>query len=324
MTFKLRLRARNWLFILVGLALTGTEVYGSVEYLMGRHGGHWSYIVFLGATVTAASALIPLLVEKCLADGRYLAALACALMTIPALSTIFLAAVERTGGARDTVVTSQRQAAVKIAAAERAEAAAQRRSDADDAAVRAACAPGRWQGCIAAEERAKQSRLELSNMRQKRVDAGDLPLDPQARRISAMTGLSEATIQLWEPLILPITGSLLGIMFLSVGGKIENNPAPVPPPAEQPPVLEPTAGPAKQTLGSVPRFILQCMPAEAGSKAEIEEIYGRYVEWCRRGDMATASKQAFAAEFVAACRKTGIGLKSAGRKVYCLDRRLSA
>jgi hypothetical protein len=313
----MRLKARGWLFIAVGVALTGVEVYGCVEYLMGRHGGQWSYIVALGAMVTASAALIPLLVEKCWADRNHGLALICALAAIPALTTIFLAAVERTGGARDTVVSAQRQSAVKIAAAERAERAAEKRVEAEEANARASCT---WKNvvCANAEERAKAARTDLAEVRRKRVEAGDLPLDPQARRISAMTGLSEATIQLWEPLILPITGSLLGILFLAVGGKIENAPEP------ETPETKPAPQPRALPQGSIPRFILQRMPVEAGGKAEIEEIYATYVAWCSANGFSPAVKGDFATDFVAACKKAGIGLKSAGKKVYCLDRRLSA
>lgn len=323
----MKLRARGWLFIAVGIALTGTEVYGCVEYLMGRHGGQWSYIVALGAMVTASAALIPLLVEKCLAERNYLLALICCAAAFPALTTIFLAAVERTGGARDGVVAEQRQAAVKIAAAQRAEAYAQKKADADEDASRKACSTGRGRACETMEDRARVSARALEDARKAVVKAGDLPLDPQARRISAMTGISEADIQLWEPLILPLTGSLLGILFLAVGGKLENEPEPekqeaagdaTPPPAESP-TPPPTKAP-----GSIPRFILQRMPVEAGGKAEIEEIYATYVAWCEGNGLAPAAKGAFAGDFVAACKKAGIGLKSAGKKVYCLDRRLSA
>ena len=47
--------------------------------------------------------------------------------------------------------------------------------------------------------------------------AGVVQSDPQARRLAAILPVSEEAIQLYQPLILPISISVLGLLLIAVG-----------------------------------------------------------------------------------------------------------
>jgi len=85
--------------IAAGVTLTGIEVYGSVSYLLSQL--QPSYLVLGGAVVTAVTAILLPLAQRAARDRRFLLAACLLAAMVPALSLIFTAAVERTGGARD-------------------------------------------------------------------------------------------------------------------------------------------------------------------------------------------------------------------------------
>ena len=92
----------------LGVVLTGIEVLGSVTFLLDQ--AQPSYLVLGGAVVTACAAILLPLAERCVRDKRYLLATLLIVALVPALSLIFCAAVERTGGVKDQA-TRDRQSA---------------------------------------------------------------------------------------------------------------------------------------------------------------------------------------------------------------------
>jgi hypothetical protein len=71
--------------------------------------------------------------------------------------------------------------------------------------------------CTGLEERAENSRRRLEAARTELAQAGVVPSDPQARRLTAILPVSEEAIQLYQPLILPISISVLGLLLIAVG-----------------------------------------------------------------------------------------------------------
>jgi hypothetical protein len=67
------------------------------------------------------------------------------------------------------------------------------------------------------EARADISRQRLEAARTELAQAGVVPSDPQARRLAAILPVSEEPIQLYQPLILPIAISVLGLLLIAVG-----------------------------------------------------------------------------------------------------------
>ena len=213
----------KWAFAAIagGIALTAIEVVGAVSYLAGQASP--SYLIAGGALVTVVAAALPLLAARCWRDRRYLLASLLWLALVPALSLIFSAAVERTGGARDEANRDRQAIAQRIELARSAQQDAKAVVDADEAKAAAECsraAKGSPRGplCKAAEERADNSRRRLEAARDAVAQAGVVPTDPQARRLAAiLPGMTEEAIALYQPLVLPVAISVLGLLLISVG-----------------------------------------------------------------------------------------------------------
>jgi hypothetical protein len=68
------------------------------------------------------------------------------------------------------------------------------------------------------EARAEASRQRLQTARADVAKAGVAPTDPQARRLAAvLPGVSEEAVQLYQPLVLPVAISVLGILMIAAG-----------------------------------------------------------------------------------------------------------
>ena len=67
------------------------------------------------------------------------------------------------------------------------------------------------------EARADQSRQRLETARTELANAGVVQSDPQARRLAAILPVSEEAIALYQPIILPISISVLGLLLIAVG-----------------------------------------------------------------------------------------------------------
>jgi hypothetical protein len=214
---KRRFRYSKWALaaIVGGVALTAIEVVGAVGYLLNQD--QPSYLIAGGAVVTVVAAGLLPLAERCWRKGRYVMSVLLVSALVPALSLIFSAAVERTGGARDEANRSRqaiaRQIELKRSAVDEAKAVAAE----DEAAAKAECATGSGPRCKGLEARADTSRKRLETARTKLAQAGVVPSDPQARRLAAIPPVTEEAIQLYQPIILPVTISVLGLLLIAVG-----------------------------------------------------------------------------------------------------------
>lgn len=326
----LRIQPRSWICLCAGLFITGVEIYGCVEYLLGQP-GHGLYIVILGGAVTGAAALIPMAIEMSLRDRRWILAIASAIVFVPASATIFLAAVERTGSARDVVVAAQGDAGVKLSAALRAEADAKREADDSETEARRGCASGRGDKCKGLETRADNARQRLSRARLDVVAAGSPPLDPQARRVAAMLNVTEQQVQLYGPIILPVTGSLLGALFLAVGCRMHREVI-IPkllvhkadPPKRAAEEITPIQLPPSPSIGNVARFMVECMPAATGQRVEIADAYVAYKTWCNDERYAYLPPVEFRVDFLAVCKRAKMATKREAGKLYCEGRMIAA
>jgi hypothetical protein len=214
--------------IVGGVALTGIEVYGAVGYLVSQ--GQPNYLVAGGAVVTIAAAALPVLAGRCWRSRRYiLAALLWAAM-VPALSVIVCAAVERTGSANDNAERGRQAVAQKLALAREAEKEAKAVAAEDEAAAKAECASGRKAKCLGLEARADLSRQRLEAARGGVAQAGIAPRDPMASRLAAVLPVNEEAVRIYQPLILPLVISALGLLLIAAGAHGEVVDAEVPEP----------------------------------------------------------------------------------------------
>lgn len=201
--------------IVGGAVLTAIETYGAVSYLVSQ--GQPNYLVAGGAVVTVVAAILPLLAARSWGQGRYVLAILTWMAMVPALSVIIVAAVERTGSANDHANRDRQAIAQSIALARSAENEARAVADADEAAAAAECASGRKAKCLGLEARADKSRERLQAARDAVAKAGVIPTDPMARRLAAVLPVSEAAIQLYQPLVLPLSISALGLLLIASG-----------------------------------------------------------------------------------------------------------
>lgn len=201
--------------IACGVTLTAIEIVGAVGYLVSQD--QPSYLVAGGAVVTAVAATLPILAGRCWRDRRYLLAILLWMALVPAMSVIFTAAVERTGGARDAANKDRQAIAQRIELTRTAEKEAKAVADADEAAAKAECASGRKAKCLGLEARADISRQRLEAARDAVAKAGVVPTDPQARRLAAVLPVTEEAVMLYQPLVLPVAISALGLLMIAAG-----------------------------------------------------------------------------------------------------------
>ncbi len=198
-----------------GVALTAIEVYGAVGYLVSQ--AQPNYLVAGGALVTLVAAILPILAGRCWSNGRYPLALLLWMAMAPALSVIVCAAVERTGSANDGAERGRQAIAQKLELARATEKEAKADVIADEAAAKAECASGRKTKCLGLEARAEESRKRLEAARGTVAQAGVVPKDPMASRIAAVLPVPEEAVRVYQPLVLPLTISALGLLLITSG-----------------------------------------------------------------------------------------------------------
>jgi hypothetical protein len=211
-----------------GIALTAIEVYGAVSYLVSQ--AVPNYLVAGGTVVTLVAAVLPVLAGRCWGHGRYLLAILLWLAMAPALSVIVTAAVERTGSANDGAERGRLAIAQKLALAREAEKDAKVDAAADEAAAKAECAKApkgadpRGPACKSLEARAEASRKRLEAARDAVANSAVVPKDPMASRIAAVLPVNEEAVRIYQPLVLPLSISALGLLLISAGA---HSPKPV-------------------------------------------------------------------------------------------------
>ena len=208
-----------------GAVLTGIEVIGAVGYLVSQN--QPSYLVLGGAVVTVLSAALLPLAESCWRRRRYFQAALLMAALAPALSIIVFAAVERTGGARDEADRGRQALALKAELARKSEkeaaVTAQRateKAETECSRSKNPKADPRGPLCTAAEERADKAAKALKSARGELAQAGVVPKDPTASRFAAVFPVTEEAVALYQPLVLPLTISALGLLLIAVGAPL--------------------------------------------------------------------------------------------------------
>jgi len=209
----------------LGVVLTGIEVLGSVTFLLDQ--AQPSYLVLGGAVVTACAAILLPLAERCVRDKRYVLAAFLIAALVPALLLIFCAAVERTGGAKDQATRDRQSVAAVISSREIAVTKAEAEVADKDLVVTNECTKAPkgvdpdGPRCRAAKKLVAESRERLDAARDKLEKSGVAPKsDPMAKRLAAVIpGLTEEAVLLYQPLTLPLTISMLGILLIAAGAR---------------------------------------------------------------------------------------------------------
>jgi hypothetical protein len=198
-----------------GVILTAIEVYGAVGYLVSQN--QPNYLVAGGAMTTVIAAILPVLAARSWSHRRYVLAIMLWMAMVPALSVIVCAAVERTGSVSDHANRDRQAIANRIVLARSAESEAKAVAAADEVAAAAECASGRKARCLGLEARADQSRQRLEAARTAVAQAGVAPKDPMASRIAAVLPVNEEAVRIYQPLVLPLSISALGLLLIASG-----------------------------------------------------------------------------------------------------------
>ncbi|MBS0252413.1 MAG: hypothetical protein JSR78_15250 [Proteobacteria bacterium] len=286
-----------------GLCLVGIETYGSVMYLLSRDGG-FSYLVLAGAACTMLSGFLPWIGEKAWKDAQRLAGFFAFCILPLALSTIALAAIERSGSAMDAAnmpVTAQSR---RVQLADDAIADAKVALDKASAAASAECSTGRGPHCESLESREAQAQAKLDDARAKAGNVGANKTNALTSRLVAMLPLSEDQVTLYEPLVLPLTLSLLSVLCTAIGLGHPNqrnlgltSPRVVAARAE---MLPPTK------LGGVAPFMSERLSRAEGKRLAADDLFEAYQGWCASKGMAALNTTEFHERLKLICEITGI------------------
>lgn len=188
---------------LAALPLIAAETALNAEHL--AHAGGWlSTLVAgaIGATIAAAAALP--IAERAVAQGCWLKAAGLAIFFAAMLAFSFSTSVGRVGSQADGDLAAAQSHNGKLMLAREAYQAATATQEAE-------CGSGRGPRCRAAETALTAAREALQAAPAAKAE------NAMAKRLAAASGLSEATVALYQPLIFPLALQLGGFVFLAYG-----------------------------------------------------------------------------------------------------------
>jgi hypothetical protein len=320
--------------ILFGLACVATEVYGTYEYLWEKF-GRWNYLVVGGLIVTSMAAILPMAAESARQNRQWVLAAFCWLAVPLTLTLVFTAAIQRTGQVVDTDEATRQQLvkSIKTAEAEIAESLAQ--LPIDKATVLRTCEV--WgPKCTRAKDDQAATERKLTEARAVLKKQGVTVDDSLAKRIEAyIPWITKEQVQLYHPMLLPLTLAILGALALAAGcagyRKVENVPEePFPKPA-----TELTAAPAidKPAKPSRPQLVVnndnrlfetleRLLTPAPGKRINVRDVYKAYLTQCRtEGEQPSTPAQFPLKKF---CDAAGLKTRSVKGQRYLLDVQLAS
>jgi hypothetical protein len=156
--------------------------------------------------------------EAAWSEGQRMRAVAFAALAALASFICLLAVLDRTATAYDRSVQGRQSENLPRDEARKAVARVEAEATAAEAAASAECTSGRGRRCATLEERAGAARQRVKEARAELVQLGSaIAVDPMARRLAALLPVSEATIGLVQPLMLPVWLELSGLVLLTYG-----------------------------------------------------------------------------------------------------------
>ncbi len=217
--------ARRTIAALTGAGLAGLCAYYAYDY----------YQSVSAPIAVLVGALLLHLAEACRHERYYIRAVGFTVLAATAVLISVIATVNRVAGTHDARVAEAKtqnlggeQAGLSLEDAKAALASA-------ISARQAECGNGdpkqRGPQCRKKEDEERTARAALAPARQAVTAAGaQVVEDPGARRLAAVLPVLEATIQLYEPLLLPVWLELTALATLTYGlAPIRRLPAPNPP-----------------------------------------------------------------------------------------------
>lgn len=185
-----------------GIALTSVAVWLNATHI--AHAEGWaSPLVAAGIIITICAAFTPPAAERAAKTGQPVKAIVLWIFFSLAVLFSLSASISRSSGYADGKIASAGQINLKAQLAEEAYKSAQT-TQADECKKRGS-------KCRAAEDAVKAARAALATA------APVVAADPGSARLAAVLGISEATVAMYGPLLLPLGLELGGFIFLAFG-----------------------------------------------------------------------------------------------------------
>jgi hypothetical protein len=185
-----------------GIALTANAVWLNACHIAGAEG--WtSPLVSAGVIVTICAAGTPPLAERAAKTAQPLKAVLLWAFFALALGFSLTTSISRSSGYADGKIAAAEKIAEKAKLAKEAYAAAQ--------ATQADECKRRGPKCRAAEDAVVEARRSLV------IAAPAAAVNSGAERVSAVLGVSEASVEMYSPLLLPLALELGGFVLLALG-----------------------------------------------------------------------------------------------------------
>ena len=188
--------------VIAAIPLVAAETGLNAEHLAATEG--WASTLVLGAVgATLAAAIALPIAERALARGYRIKAFGLGLFFLLMLAASFSTSVGRVGSKHDGDVSSAKGHNARMLLAQQAYDDA-RKTVEDECKKRGPL-------CRKAEDAVNAARAALAAVPAAKVE------DPMARRLAAASGLSEATVALYQPLLFPLALQIGGFFFLAYG-----------------------------------------------------------------------------------------------------------
>jgi hypothetical protein len=287
---------RSVALVLGGLICVGIETWGAGEFMWEKY-GHWNYLVVGGIAVTALTGLLPVAGEHAHQNGAPALKWASWLTAPLALAFVFTVSIQRTGSATDTDEAARQQTSVAIQISKKEEREAEDQLIRDKATVAKICEV--W-GPKCSQAKADQAATEakLAGARGVLKKHGVASDDSLARRLTAILPfLTKEQVQLYQPLLLPMTVSIMGTILIAVGLRRKKKPQEKlqeKPPAKEEPKVEVVPEPAPMPKAAArprPRLVVAqegplaglvfelmkvALEPAKGSSIDLVDCYARY------------------------------------------------
>jgi HAMP domain-containing protein len=302
-----------------------------------------------GVLVTSLGGILPIAAEYARRNRAWALMMVCWLAVPLTLAFVFTAAIQRTGTVMDTDEAGRRQLAERISIARTEIGEAEAQLVVDKAAVKRNC--DQWGPiCTKAKDAQAATERKLADARGVLKTSG-VEIDDSIRRLVAyLPFLTKEQVQLYYPMLLPMSLAILGSIFIAIGSRRRDRQtaAAAPPAAEimfpmltSPigPEIAPATAPAmlatpgaadrtpvkkEQIATLVARITSAAMTRAKHQRVDIEDAFRHYTAVCKAEGREPVDPITFSGAISRLCRSRNIELMIDGDRAYLLGFQLTA